>query len=215
MAARWLQPLAVRVGRCRESDCYEQTGPLIGRGSLPLRCPPHRSERAREVRRRGAQHYPPPPRRDRPVPAALMVCDWPDCETLLTGYQRRWCRVHARETDRAYWRERARAKRPRFDRTARECAGDGCEAVISVAAIGTPKRRCGPCARKHRNALARQRRANRSRPARECVEPDCGAVVEQGRMGPRRQRCGPCGEKRTARLNQRRRVRRGAAVARG
>ena len=161
MGARRLRPLAVRFGRCVEPTCGAQTGPLIGKGSLPLRCPPHREKRRLEIRRRLETGYPTPPRRERPPSTALMVCDWPDCETPLNGYRRRWCAIHARETYRAYWRERARSLRPPFDRTARECAGEGCKAIISVAPIGTPKERCGPCARKHRNRLARQRRRSR------------------------------------------------------
>ena len=161
MAAIRLRALAVRTGRCVEPDCDAQTGPLLGRGSLPRRCPPHRAARRREIRRRGAQHYPLPARRERPPSPALMVCDWPECQTPLTGYQRRWCAVHARERDRAVWRELARSKRPPFDRSARECAGDGCKAIISIASIGSPKERCGPCSRKRWNALARQRRRAR------------------------------------------------------
>ena len=161
MAARRLRPLAVRFGRCCEPDCDAQTGPLFGRGSLPRRCPPHSVERRREIRRRGAQAYPLPPRRVRPPSVGVLICDWPDCGAALRGYERRWCRFHARERDRAHWRELARAKRPAFDRSARECAGDGCSAILSVAPIGTPKERCGPCARKHWNSLARQRRRSR------------------------------------------------------
>ena len=158
MAARRLRALAVRYGVCCESDCDERTGPVVGRGSVPRRCPPHRVERRREIRLRWARQYPLPARRERPPSAALMVCDWAECQTTLTGYQRRWCAVHARERDRAAWRELARSKRPPFDRSARECVGDGCSAIISIAPIGSPKERCGPCARTHRNTRARQRR---------------------------------------------------------